>query len=79
MLTKIFVLLKIEAGNEKAVKESLTSIREVVNAHLVAGAYDIIVQLEGESFSTLRDVILDQIRRVPNVIQSVTCPAVETI
>lgn len=76
-MTKIFILLKTKAGSEKTVKDSLKLIKEVVHAHLVAGAYDVIVQLEGDSFAALKDVVLEKVRRVPNIMQSVTCPAVE--
>ena len=76
-VTKVFCLLKVEVGEEKEVIKNLLAIPEIIRAHIVTGEYDIIVELNGESFADLKVIVLENIRKIANIKQTLTCPALE--
>ena len=76
-VTKVFCLLKVEVGREKEVQKNLLAIPEIIRAHIVTGEYDIIVELNGVSFADLKVIVLEVIRKIANIKQTLTCPALE--
>ncbi|MBS7611966.1 Lrp/AsnC ligand binding domain-containing protein [Candidatus Bathyarchaeota archaeon] len=66
------VLINTETGVEEKVLEKLKSIKNVKEAFIVYGVYDIIVKVEADDLEELRDVISTRIRRVEGVRSTVT-------
>ena len=71
-MVKAFVLLTASLGAERSVFESLKTMPNIKEADMLYGVYDIIVDVEAESLSELKDVINYKIRRMDDVDSSVT-------
>lgn len=66
------VLVSSEAGKESELLERLRRIKNVKEAHIVYGVYDIVVKIEARGLDELRDVISRQIRRLEGVRSTIT-------
>jgi DNA-binding Lrp family transcriptional regulator len=66
------VLINTEAGFEEAVLEKLKKTRNVKEAFIVYGVYDIIAKVEAEDLEELRNVISTRLRRIEGVKSTVT-------
>ncbi|MHA2362819.1 MAG: Lrp/AsnC ligand binding domain-containing protein [Candidatus Hodarchaeales archaeon] len=73
----LFILIKCRSGTEKEVKNAITNIPKVANVNIVAGEFDVIVQLRGDSQSILQGIVFGYIRKVKNVIDTVTLSVIE--
>jgi DNA-binding Lrp family transcriptional regulator len=62
-----FVNVRIEQQSWQAVRTQLLAIEEVEYVALTTGGSDFVVLVRAGSMDTLRDVILDRLRRVPGV------------
>ncbi len=62
-----FVNVRIEQQSWQTIRKQLLSIEEVEYAALTAGGSDFVVLVRAANVETLRDVILDRLRRVPGV------------
>lgn len=71
-MPKAFVLLNTDVSAENEVLEELQSYEEVVNANLVYGVYDIIAEVESDSFDDIKQGILEQIRSIEKIRSTVT-------
>jgi DNA-binding Lrp family transcriptional regulator len=71
-LATAFVLLNAETGLEAEVMKGLKDIKEVREAHLVYGVYDIIARIETDSMRELKDVIAWKLRRLEKVRSKLT-------
>jgi DNA-binding Lrp family transcriptional regulator len=67
-----FVLLNAETGLETEVMKGLKDIKEVKEAHLVYGVYDIIARMETDSMRELKDIIAWKLRRLEKVRSTLT-------
>jgi len=61
------VLLNVELGSDREMKDSLKEIPEVKEAHQLYGVYDFIVQVEAETMEELKDVIAERIRVIGKI------------
>jgi len=66
------VLINTEAGFEETVLEKLKKTRNVKEAFIVYGVYDIIAKVEAEDLEELRNVISTRLRRIEGVKSTVT-------
>lgn len=66
------VLINTETGVEEKVLEKLKKMKNVKEAFIVYGVYDIIVEVEAKDLEELRDTISTSIRRVEGVRSTVT-------
>jgi len=62
----------VEIGSEKRTRDLLRAIPEVKEAQMVHGAYDIIVRIESDTKSNLKDVIRGKIRNLEKVRSTLT-------
>ena len=67
-----FVLINAEIGAETEVLKGLKDVREVKEAHMVYGVYDIIARIETETMQELKDIISWKIRRLDKVRSTLT-------
>ena len=52
-----FIMVKTTAGKSEELQDSIAALEGVVEAHVVAGEYDIIVEAEGpEVYAVMHDV-----------------------
>ena len=61
------MLLNAETGLESEVLKSLREFKEVKEAHMLNGAYDIIALVETDAMNELKNVISGKIRRLEKI------------
>jgi len=66
-----YVILVVSVGQEYRILEEIKKLKEVKDAHIVYGEYDIIAQVEVDSIKKLENVIRS-IRNVKGVLRSIT-------
>ena len=71
-LATAFVLLNAETGLENEVMKGLKEIKEVKEAHLVYGTYDIIARIDTDIMQELKEVVNWKIRRLEKVRSTLT-------
>jgi DNA-binding Lrp family transcriptional regulator len=62
-----YILINCQSGFENSVIEKLIKIPEVKEVQGIFGNYDIFVKMESDSQDRLEDVIIRQIRKIPNI------------
>ena len=72
-----FVLINAEIGAEDDVVNALNKITNVLEAHVVYGAYDIVVKVSAESMKRLKEIITWKIRRLDRVRTTLTMIVME--
>jgi DNA-binding Lrp family transcriptional regulator len=56
-MVRAFIMVKTTAGKSEELQQSIAEIDGVLEAHVVAGQYDIIVEAEGpEVYAVMHDV-----------------------
>ena len=74
---KAYVLIKIRAGEVKAVVRQLRKTDNIIEANMTFGPYDAVAVLDSQDISALGNLIASQIQPIPGVEQTLTCLAVE--
>lgn len=67
-----FVLVSTAPAKEHEVYDTLKKLPSVVEVHPLFGEYDLIAKLESKDFNTLGQVVVDQVRTIPGVIDTKT-------
>ncbi|MHC1586266.1 MAG: Lrp/AsnC family transcriptional regulator [Candidatus Hecatellaceae archaeon] len=73
-----FVLLTVRPGSEEKVVNDLKKIPSVKRVFRICGPYDILAELEIEDLSTLKEVVEEKIRKIPENRSSLTMVALES-
>jgi len=71
-LATAFVLINSTLGAEDEVLKGLRDIKEVREAHMVFGVYDIIARIETDTMQELEDIISWKIRRLDKTRGTIT-------
>jgi DNA-binding Lrp family transcriptional regulator len=71
-LATAFVLINSNLGAEDEVLKGLKDIKEVREAHMVFGVYDIIARIETDTMQELEDIISWKIRRLDKTRGTIT-------
>ena len=77
-MPEAIVLLSTEVGAEEEVFKELLRIRNVIEAYIVYGVYDMVAKIRAGSHDELREVIVNRIRRIPKVRSTTTMVVVES-
>ena len=75
-MTKAFVAIHCETGKESHIIKKLEGVKGIKSVTGVLGLYDIIVEVEGNDSTNLEKIIINQIRKVPHVLSTMTLIAV---
>jgi DNA-binding Lrp family transcriptional regulator len=67
-----FVMVGTEAGTPQDVRDSLETVGAVTEAHVVAGEYDLIVEVSAPAVYDVLDVATDEIQGIEGVIETKT-------
>jgi len=62
-----FVLCVTQAGKEKEVVDKLSKLKEVEEAHIVYGEYDVIAKIKLDDLKMLDTFIVDKIRGIGEI------------
>jgi DNA-binding Lrp family transcriptional regulator len=71
-LPTAFVLVNAELGYEEEVIRDIRKLRDVKEAHLVYGMYDIIVKIEGPSVERVKETVNSKIRKMDKIRSTLT-------
>ena len=71
-LAQAYVVIHCDKGEEYPTLKNLSHIPEVKEADVVFGFYDVICKVEASDHNTLENVITKAIRKLPNIISSMT-------
>ncbi|ARM77110.1 Lrp/AsnC family transcriptional regulator [Acidianus manzaensis] len=66
------VLINTDAGGEEEVYEKLKEMKEITEAYIVYGVYDIVAKIESQDMDTLRNFVSSTIRKLPKVRSTLT-------
>ena len=72
-----FSLVRVESGTEGEVLSVLLETKEVQSAFIVLGRYDIIVRVASDTMEGVRSILLNVIRKIPNIQDTATFIAAE--
>jgi len=76
-LPTAFVLINAEIGSEEDVLAELKKMKNIKEAYVVYGVYDIVAKVESESMDKLKESITWNIRRLDKVRSTLTMIVVE--
>jgi DNA-binding Lrp family transcriptional regulator len=71
-MIEAFVMVKTEAGEADAVLEPIRDLVSVTEAHLVAGEYDVVVEVEATEMPSIVQTVSGSIRGFDGVTDSKT-------
>jgi len=67
-----YVLFKVASGTEPEVAEKLVEFKEVLDASIVFGEYDVIARVELDDVEKLQSFVSNKIRSVPDILVTST-------
>ena len=67
-----FIMVKAGAGEAQAVREQVAGFDDVEEAHVVAGRFDIIVEVDGPEVHNVLDTVSNRIGTVDGVTNTKT-------
>jgi len=76
-LAKAFVLINCELGAEDQIISDLKTLECTKDVYGTFGAYDILANLECDNFETLRQLIMEEIRKIKNIRSTTTLMGVD--
>ena len=74
MVTKAYVLITVETPQTQQVIDRLRQVPSAVGVHPVIGPYDVVVEVESETYEDLTATLRHQIRPIQGIRTTVTCP-----
>ena len=74
MSMKAYVLINVDTPQTEDILDRLRQIRDAVEVHEVIGPYDLVVELETDSYEDLAAIVRNNIRPIRGVRTTVTCP-----
>lgn len=71
-LVSAYVLIKTDVGKTRDVLNGILKLQNVSHATSVAGDYDIVVEITGETVNDISSKVLNEIHRIPNIRETKT-------
>ncbi len=68
-----FVLIKLKPGTAGEVLKTLRKFREIAQAHMVTGIYDIVINVKVKDLKELGELVAEKIHEIEGVSSTVTC------
>jgi len=73
---KAYILIKTVPGKDRSVLKALRKIKAISSVDVVTGPYNAVAIIEAPDSDTILDIVLDKVRYVEGIIDTVTCFAV---
>ena len=73
MAVKAYLLIEAQVGKTREVVEAIRKLERVVSVNVVAGPYDAIAVVEGETLNDIGDLIAAKVHPVAGISRTVTC------
>ena len=77
-MSKAYVMMNCNLGEEKSVIESLEKIDGVKEAHGTLGLYDIVAQIESTTDEKIQKIVTQHIRKISKIQSSMTLTSSES-
>jgi DNA-binding Lrp family transcriptional regulator len=74
----VYILGKVETGNEIKVLNSFKNARQVKRASLTYGIYDLCIEAQFKTMEELDDFLFNVVRKTPGILDTVTLVAART-
>ena len=71
-MARAFIMVKIDVGHAEEIRHDIDEFDGVTDAHVVAGAYDLIVEAETPEVYDLMHTVATQLRGLPAVVDTKT-------
>jgi len=71
-MVRAFVMAKTTAGKSEVLQEQIADLTDVLEAHVVAGKFDIIAEAEGEEVYNVMHEVATRIRDLDGVADTTT-------
>src|SRR5919202_1238241 len=65
-----FIGINIRPGLADQITEELSNIEEVLEVHEMHGRFDLFVKIRAKDLSHMRDIIVNKIRKLPNILET---------
>ena len=79
IFVKAVILINTEVGKEEETLDALKNIPQVKEAYIVYGIYDLVVVIEAKALDEIRDIVVNRIRRIPTVKETITMVVVKSL
>ncbi len=73
MRATAYVLISLAAGVAQDVYNTMTKMSLVQKVDAVSGPYDMIAVVDGSTFNEIARFVLDEIQKIPGVLDTITC------
>ena len=70
-----FVLINVKVGMERATLEEIKKVSYVKEAYITMGGRDMVIKIVGSNVREIYNVVLNKIRQIPYVTQTMTLVA----
>ncbi len=74
-----FTPLSIKHVSQKRVAEEISKLKGVQEVHIISGEYDILVKAIAKNLKELGKLVVEKLREVDGVSETVTCTVFETL
>ncbi len=71
-MARAYLKIEVEMGKERSVRDGLLKFDEVKGAELTTGGQDILALIEADSFEDILQVVVDKLRTLKGVKNTVT-------
>jgi DNA-binding Lrp family transcriptional regulator len=75
----VYILGKVETGNETEVLNSFKNAEQVERASLTYGTYDLCIEAHFKTMEELDDFVFNVVRKTPGITETATLVAAKTI
>ena len=69
---KAYIFANAEIGKENELIQELKKIKNVKEVFIIYGVYDVVVKIEAETMEELKMVVTSQIRKLSNMLSTLT-------
>ena len=76
-MVQTFILVQTEVGRASLVASALRDLDGVVSAEAVVGPYDVVVRAEGDTESSVTEII-GRVQKVDDITRTLTCRIADT-
>ncbi len=74
---KVYVLISVDAGSDEKVLRALEGIGGIEESHIVLGGADLMVEMEAGDMESIRNIVYEKIRKIPEVRSTQTMSVVK--
>ncbi len=71
-MIKAYVLAKVQPNFEKSAIERIKKIPGVKNIDMTFGQYDFVVTVDASDEVALKNVVMDEVRKLPDITKTLT-------